>query len=123
VRDVRLDDTAQEFIQECARFATVLDVQGHVAYEQHRVLRIDSGTVPNAVAALLLHVRDNTGKQPHIYFEWTEGHPGVNLLRFLAFGGGEVLASPARYFGGPSRTVLGGRTPCRMRHRSRFRAV
>ena len=27
---------------------------------------------------------------PHIYFEWTEGNPVTNLLRFLLFGVGEV---------------------------------
>jgi hypothetical protein len=27
---------------------------------------------------------------PHIYFEWTEGNPAANLIRFLIFGVGEV---------------------------------
>jgi hypothetical protein len=27
---------------------------------------------------------------PHIYFRWTEGNPFTNLLRFLAFGEGEI---------------------------------
>ncbi len=51
---------------------------------------MESSTVPNALAALLLHIRDSTGYRPHIYFEWTEGHPAANFLRFLFFGVGEV---------------------------------
>jgi hypothetical protein len=87
---------AQDFIfveitvQDPSEFATVLDVKGHVAHQRHRVLKMESATVPNALAALLLHLRDDTGRQPHIYFEWTKGHPAVNLLRFLALGVGEV---------------------------------
>ena len=55
-----------------------------------RVLRFESAAVPNSLAALLLHVRDTTGVTPHIYFEWTEGNPVVQFLRFIAFGVGEV---------------------------------
>ena len=38
----------------------------------------------------MLHIRDATGHRPHIYFEWTEGNPIINLLRFLFIGVGEV---------------------------------
>ena len=27
---------------------------------------------------------------PHVYFEWTEGNPATNLVRYLLFGVGEV---------------------------------
>jgi hypothetical protein len=73
---------ASEF--ECALDVTGLDLHGY------RVLRLTSTSVPNAIAALLLYVRDTTGTRPHIYFEWTEGNPFTNLIRFLIFGVGEV---------------------------------
>ena len=71
-------------------FETTLDVRGEVRYGRYRVLVVQSSSVPNALAALLLHVRDLTGATPHVYFEWTEGSPVSNLLRFLLFGAGEV---------------------------------
>ena len=71
-------------------FETALDVRGEVVHERYRVLRMESSSVANALAALLLHVRDETKRVPHIYFEWTEGNPLVNLLRFLSTGAGEV---------------------------------
>ena len=77
-------------VADPSEFATRLDVRGHVMHKQYRVLAVESSTVPNALAALLLHLRDMTGRQPHIYFEWTEGHPAANFVRFLLFGVGEV---------------------------------
>jgi hypothetical protein len=65
-------------------------VHGEVVHERYRVLTMESSTVANALAALLLHVRDDTGSVPHIYFEWTEGNPLANLLRFIFLGVGEV---------------------------------
>jgi hypothetical protein len=57
----------------------------------YRVLRVASPAVANAIAALLLHIRDNTATPPpHIYFDWTEGNPVLNLLQYLFFGVGEV---------------------------------
>jgi hypothetical protein len=77
-------------IADPSEFATKLDVRGQVMHKRHRVLTLESATVPNALAALLLHVRDTTNRQPHVYLEWTEGHPVANLLRFMMFGVGEV---------------------------------
>jgi hypothetical protein len=71
-------------------FETALEVHGVVVHDRFRVLRMASSSVPNALAALLLHVRDETNRVPHIYFEWTEGHPLANVLRFVFTGAGEV---------------------------------
>ncbi len=71
-------------------FESTLDVHGEVMHDHYRVLTLSAPSVPNGLAALLLHIRDRTGVRPHIYFEWTEGNPGSNLLRFLLFGAGEV---------------------------------
>jgi len=56
----------------------------------HHVLRCTSPAIPNAIAALLLFVRDQTSKIPHAYFGWTEGNPIAYLLKFLAFGEGDT---------------------------------
>jgi hypothetical protein len=77
-------------VSDPSEFETVLTVQGQVMHGRYRVLTFESATVPNALAALLLHVRDLTARRPHIYFEWTEGNPVLHFLRFLLFGVGEV---------------------------------
>jgi hypothetical protein len=72
-----------------SEFESVLRVTGEERYG-YRILRVESPAVANAIAAVLLYIRDHTGKLPHVYFSWTEGNPVVNLLRFLIFGSGEV---------------------------------
>ena len=54
------------------------------------MLRCKSPAIPNAIAALLLYIRDQTGQIPHVYFGWTEGNPITYLLKFLAFGEGDT---------------------------------
>ena len=77
-------------VTDPSEFASNLDVIGEARHGRYRVLTLSSSTVPNALAALLLAVRDHTDRLPHIYFEWTEGNPAANLIRFLFFGVGEV---------------------------------
>lgn len=67
-----------------------VNARGEVLHGRYRVITVESSSVPNALAALTLHVRDVSGVVPHIYFEWTEGNPVLQLLRFLLFGQGEV---------------------------------
>ena len=55
-----------------------------------RVLRCSSPAIPNAIAGLLLDLRDRTDAIPHAYFGWTEGNPISYLLKFLAFGEGDT---------------------------------
>ena len=70
-------------------FRGTLQVAG-AEVDSHRVLRCVSPAIPNAIAALLLYIRDRTGKIPHAYFGWTEGNPIVYLLKFLALGEGDT---------------------------------
>jgi hypothetical protein len=53
-------------------------------------LRVESATVGNTIAAVLLNIRDRTGQLPHVYFGWTEGNPVMHLVRYLVFGDGDV---------------------------------
>jgi hypothetical protein len=74
---------------DASDFSDVLEVNG-VNVSGYRVLRCASPAIPNAIAGLLLHLRDRTGLIPHAYFGWTEGNPIAYLFRFLAFGEGDT---------------------------------
>jgi hypothetical protein len=77
-------------VADYSDFESRIEVHGEVLHDHYRVLTVTGSSVPNTLAALLLDIRDRTGVRPHIYFEWTEGNPLPNLLRFLFFGVGEV---------------------------------
>ncbi len=74
---------------DASEFSNVLHVRGFMVGD-YRVLRCTSPAIPNAIAGLLLDLRDRTGCLPHAYFGWTEGNPIVYLLKFLAFGEGDT---------------------------------
>jgi hypothetical protein len=93
-RDNRIPDDAPVLFIEVkvtdpSEFEAPLRVRGE---ERHgyRILRVEGPSISNAIAALLLCIRDMTGKKPHVYFNWTEGNPVVSLLRYLVFGEGEI---------------------------------
>ena len=75
--------------QDSSEFEACLNVRG-VKVGKHEILRASSPAVPNAIAAVLLHVCDLTKKMPHIYFKWMEGNPVANMFRFLLMGEGDV---------------------------------
>jgi hypothetical protein len=77
-------------VGDASDFETELHVRGEVMHRRYRVLKVSSSSVPSALAALMLHIRDVTGRRPHMYFEWTEGNPVTNFIRYLIFGQGEV---------------------------------
>lgn len=75
------------YVEDASEFSDVLKVHG-VEVSGYHVLRANSTAVPNAIAGFLLHLRDTTGKIPHIYFDWTEGNPVTYLLKYIVFGEG-----------------------------------
>ncbi len=76
-------------VRDASDFSTDLRVTG-LDLEGYRILSVEATAIPNSIAAILLAIRDRTGLEPHVYFEWTEGNPLVNLLKFLFVGEGEV---------------------------------
>ncbi len=76
-------------IRDASEFAPTIRVHGE-RIGRHRVLTAESASVPNAIAAILLAIRDQTGMHPHVYFGWTEGNPLKYLARFVLFGEGDI---------------------------------
>jgi hypothetical protein len=74
---------------DASEFSGVLKICGE-RVDGFRVLRSESPAVPNAIAAFLLFLRNETGKLPHVYFGWSEGNPLTYLLKYIAFGEGDT---------------------------------
>lgn len=70
-------------------FDAALHVYG-VKIGKYNILRASSQAIPNAIAALLIHIGEVTGKLPHAYFGWTEGNPISYLFKYIFFGEGDV---------------------------------
>jgi hypothetical protein len=76
-------------VQDASDFTSTVTVQGE-EIGGFRVLKVDGASIPNALAATLLAIRDRTGMKPHAYFGWTEGNPLKYLARFVFFGEGDI---------------------------------
>jgi hypothetical protein len=74
---------------DASEFSGVLRICGEKV-DGFRVLRTVSPAVPNAIAAFLLYLRNETGKLPHVYFGWSEGNPLSYLMKYIAFGEGDT---------------------------------
>ena len=74
---------------DASEFSGVLKITGENV-DGFQVLRTESAAVPNAIAAFLLFLRNETGKLPHVYFGWSEGNPLSYLLKYIAFGEGDT---------------------------------
>jgi hypothetical protein len=76
-------------VADASEFTGKIKVSG-VDLDGYKILRTHAPAVPNAIAALLLYLRDETGKIPHVYFGWSEGNPIQYLIRYLLFGEGDT---------------------------------
>ncbi|QUQ66600.1 amino acid transporter [Kutzneria sp. CA-103260] len=76
-------------IGDASDFTTELSVHGEERFG-YQILKVNSPTVPNAIAAILLKIRDETGVVPHVYFAWAEGNPFLFLFHYLFSGAGDV---------------------------------
>ena len=76
-------------VSDPSEFSKDLLVRGEKV-DGYCILRAESTAVPNALAAIMLRLRDDTGLRPHLYFQWSEGNPLAHLARYVLFGQGET---------------------------------
>ncbi len=80
------------YVRDASEFSADLNVHG-IQMDKHRVLRGESAAVPNAIAALLLYLRDRSEhpeRPPQAYFHWGERNPFLYLIRYMLSGQGDV---------------------------------
>src|SRR5207248_5444523 len=70
---------------DASEFEETLHIKGDLV-GKHVVLRATSSVIPNALAAILIHLEKITGHVPHGYFKWHEDNPIGNLFLFLFIG-------------------------------------
>jgi hypothetical protein len=76
-------------VHDPSEFSKDLLVRGETV-DDYCILRAESTAVPNALAAIMLRLRDDSGLRPHLYFQWSEGNPLAHLARYVLFGQGET---------------------------------
>ncbi|GAA1546549.1 APC family permease [Streptomyces albidochromogenes] len=70
-------------------FSETLTVRG-VEVDGYRILRAEAPAAPNAIATILLALRDHIGVRPHCYFAWAEGSPLTHMFRYFLIGRGDT---------------------------------
>ncbi|CAM3682463.1 hypothetical protein [Smaragdicoccus niigatensis] len=70
-------------------FGGVLQVRG-VEVGAFRILHAQSPAVPNAIAAILMALRNETGILPQCHLAWSEGSPLKHMLRVIVLGQGDT---------------------------------
>jgi hypothetical protein len=66
-----------------------LEVTGH-DIQGFKVLKCEAAAIPNAIAAILIHLGDRMNTIPHAYFGWTEGNPLAYVFKYIFLGEGET---------------------------------
>ena len=74
---------------DASEFTQTLYVEG-MRVGKNRVLFAKSPAVANSIAAILIHLEQQTGHLPHAYFKWKEGNPVANIFRYIFFGEGDT---------------------------------
>lgn len=75
-------------VSDASTFAEEVTVMGEWV-GPYAVLKARGSSVPNTIAAVMLHLRGD-GAPPQVYMRWTEERPGQLLLDFLIGGRGDV---------------------------------
>jgi hypothetical protein len=74
---------------DTSEFTETIAIQGS-REGSNRVLHARSPAVANAIAALLIRLKQTTGCIPHVYFHWADVDPIINLMRFVFLGEGDT---------------------------------
>lgn len=67
----------------------LIEVKG-INSGEYNILRCKCQSAPVAIASILLHIRNETKKIPHVYMGWTDAHPLSYAWKFILFGEGET---------------------------------
>jgi len=70
-------------------FTQYLQVHG-IRDGSNQIFHARSAAIANAIAALLIYLKQSTGCIPHVYFHWTDVNPVINGMRYVFLGEGDT---------------------------------
>ncbi|CAN5509912.1 APC family permease [soil metagenome] len=76
-------------VKDASDFSGIVRVKGYNV-GGHYVLRAQAAAIPNAIAAIMIHIQRLTDKRPHAYFNWGERNPFYFLVNYFLSGEGDI---------------------------------
>ncbi|WP_018297701.1 APC family permease [Corynebacterium lubricantis] len=77
-------------LRDPSAFSEQLHVEGRTDEDGRAILSVCASSVANSLAVIAIHIGKNFNVLPTLYFDWAQGSPWLQTLRYIFLGKGQV---------------------------------